>query len=112
MASIDWKDAFYSVPVAKHHQKYLQFEWEGLRYNYTCMPNGLSSAPRNFTKLTKVIFAELRKQGFMSTNYIDDCLLLGRSVTECMKNVRATVEMSEKAGICHTPRKISFRTCH
>ena len=105
MASIDWKDAFYSVPIAKHHQKYLQFEWEGLRYNYTCMPNGLSSAPRNFTKLTKVIFAELRKQGFMSTNYIDDCLLLGRSVTECMKNVRATVEMSEKAGFVIHPEK-------
>ena len=25
MASIDMKDAFYSVPVAAHHQKYLKF---------------------------------------------------------------------------------------
>ena len=69
------------------------------------MLNGLSSAPRNFTKLTKVIFAELRKQGFTSINYIDDCLLLGRSVTECMKNVRATVKMSEKAGFVIHPEK-------
>ena len=29
MASIDWKDAYYSVPIAKEYQKYLRFEWGG-----------------------------------------------------------------------------------
>ena len=62
MASIDWKDAYYSVPIAKSFQKYLRFEWRGKLYQYTCYPNGLSSAPRNFTKLAKVIFCELRKR--------------------------------------------------
>ena len=47
MASIDWKDAYYSVPIAKSFQKYLRFEWRGKLYQYTCYPNGLSSAPRN-----------------------------------------------------------------
>ena len=29
MASIDLKDAYYSVPRAAGHQKYLKFSWEG-----------------------------------------------------------------------------------
>ncbi len=47
MASIDWKNEYYSVPIAKEHQKYLQFEWRGQMYKYTCYPNGFSSTPKN-----------------------------------------------------------------
>jgi hypothetical protein len=49
MASIDLKDAYYSVPIALEHQKYLSFLWQGKGYQYTALPNGLSSAPRLFT---------------------------------------------------------------
>ena len=34
MASVDLKDAFYSVPVAKEDRKYLKFEWQGSYYEY------------------------------------------------------------------------------
>jgi len=50
MASIDLKD---SVRVAKTDRKYLRFLWNDKLYQYTCMPNGLSCAPRKFTKLLK-----------------------------------------------------------
>jgi hypothetical protein len=29
MASIDLNDAYYSVPMAAEHQKYLKFSWQG-----------------------------------------------------------------------------------
>ena len=32
MASIDIKDAYYSVPIAGTDQKYLKFEWQGILY--------------------------------------------------------------------------------
>lgn len=51
MATIDLKDAYYSVPVAQEHRKYLRFVWRSKLYQYTCFPNGLSSAPRLFTTL-------------------------------------------------------------
>lgn len=51
MASIDLKDAYYSVPIAASSRKYLCFQWAGQLYQYTCLPNGLASAPRIFTKL-------------------------------------------------------------
>lgn len=55
MASIDLRHAYYSVPVATEHQKFLRFQWKGKIYQYTCLPNGISSAPRLFTKLMKPV---------------------------------------------------------
>ena len=40
--------------------------------------NGLGSAPHIFTKVMKVIFSELRAQGYESVSYIDDCWLQGK----------------------------------
>ena len=56
MASIDLKDACYSVPIAIADQKYLKFQWRGKRYKYVCFPNGLAFCPRKFTKLLKPVY--------------------------------------------------------
>ena len=72
MASIDLKDAYYSVPIAESHQKYLKFEWKNMLYQFTCFPNGLAFCPRKFTKLMKPVFATLRQLGHLSSGYIDD----------------------------------------
>ena len=55
MASIDLKDAYYSIPIRKEDQKYLRFFWNGNFYQFTCLPNGLSSGPRKFTKILKPV---------------------------------------------------------
>jgi hypothetical protein len=46
MASIDFTDAYYSLAIAQKHRKYLRFEFDGDLYEFTCLPNGLSSGPR------------------------------------------------------------------
>ena len=75
MATIDLKDSYYSVPVAQEHCKYLYFIWRCKLYQYTCFPNGLSSAPCLFTKLMKPGCAHLRCQGHIVSCYIDDTYL-------------------------------------
>ena len=104
-ASIDWKDAYYCVPIGIDFRKYLTFEWQGQRFQYTCYPNGLSSAPRNFTKLTRVLFSELRKKGHINTSYIDDCLLIGTTKEHCKQNVYDTVILTEETGFVIHPVK-------
>ena len=37
MASIDLKEAYYFIPIAKDHQKYLKFEWDHIFYQFTCL---------------------------------------------------------------------------
>ena len=79
MASVDLKDAYYTVPILSDHQKYLKFMFNGTLYQYTCLPNGLSSAPRIFTKLLKPVYSTLHNKGHLSSGYIDDSYLQGDS---------------------------------
>ena len=98
MASIDLADAYYTVPVALSDQKYLVFNFEGQLYKYVCLPNGLSSAPRIFTKLMKPVFSALRKKGHQIMGYLDDSFLMGDTFEECEKAVVASVELLTKLG--------------
>ena len=77
MSSVDLRHAYYSVNIAEQHRKYLKFIWKDKLFQYSCLPNGIAMAPRLFTKLMKVVFASLRKMGYMNCGYIDDSLLLG-----------------------------------
>ena len=85
MASIDLKDAYYTVAIAEEHQKYLKFLFDGKLYQYTCLPNGLSSAPRIFTKLLKTAYAYLHKLGHLSLGYVDDSYLQGDTMANVCK---------------------------
>ena len=66
MGSVDLKDAYYSIPVHKEHQKYLKFYFEGDYLQFTCLPNGYAQALRAFTKILKQPFGYLRKLGHTS----------------------------------------------
>ena len=98
MASIDIKDAYYSVAIPKEHQQFLRFIWRDNLYQYVCLPNGLSSAPRIFTKLLKPVFKFLRGQGLLSSTYIDDVYLQGDTYHECHENALSTVQLLQNLG--------------
>ena len=93
MASIDLRDAYYTIPVARDHQQYLTFSWKGVYYCYTCLPNGYSQAPYIFTKLLRVPFGYLRKRGHSSVVYIDDTYLQGDTPRLCHNNVWDTEKL-------------------
>ena len=95
-ASVDLKDTYYSVNIDKNYRNFLCFQWDGSIYRFTSLPNGLSSAPRVFTKLLKPIFSYLRKLGHTNVAYIDDILLQGDTYNECQQNIRDTTEVIDK----------------
>ena len=98
MASIDLKMAYYTIPIHKDYKKYLRFVWNTQIYQYTCLPNGLSSAPRIFTKLMKPVFATLRRLGHTNLGYIDDLYLQSDSYDECLENISDTIRVLEELG--------------
>lgn len=98
MASVDLQDAYYSVPINEKCQKYLKFSWQGELFQFTCLPNGLASAPRLFTKLLKPVYSTLRQMGHTNVGYIDDSYLQGPSFNDCSNNVQDTVHLFTKVG--------------
>ena len=53
LASLDLKNAYYSVPIHPDHTKFLKFTWKNHLYKLLVLPNGLCCDPRKFTKLMK-----------------------------------------------------------
>ena len=79
--SIDFSNAYYSIPVVKSHRKYLRFQFRGVLYEYNVIPNGLKTGPRLFTKILKVPLSSLRQWlGLRVVGYLDDTLLMANSV--------------------------------
>ena len=49
-ASVDLEKAYFSVPIAEIHKKYLRFKFKDQTFEYFCLQNGVSVAPRLYTK--------------------------------------------------------------
>ena len=98
MASVDLKDAFFTIPINEAYQKYFMFEWLEKNYKFIAMLNGFSDAMHVFTKVSKPVYAYLRQQGYMSVIFVDDSYLQGDTKQECLQNIEATVSLLESLG--------------
>ena len=110
MASIDLKDAYYTVSVNMEYRKFLRFLWKGQLFEYTCLPNGLARSPRLSTKIMKPVFGHLRSLGYLSVIYIDDTYLQGQTYEECCNNVQSTSNLISELGFCINEDKSEFRS--
>lgn len=99
MCCIDLKESYFLVPVTPGHRKFLRFEFESTLYQFTALPYGLCTAPGVFTKLLEPVISRLRKQGFLSTIYLDDYLCIGRTYGECIANRDATLSLFKCLGL-------------
>ena len=105
MASLDLKDAYYSIPIESSDRKFLCFIWRGETYQFTCLPNGLACAPRKFTKILKPVLATLHSSGHISVAHIDDFYLQGQTYESCVNNAIDTFMLLDRLGIVIHPTK-------
>ena len=97
MASVDLKDAYYSVPLHEEYQKHLKFLWE-FPLKFIAVLNDYGPAMRAFTNLMKPPFSFLRSEGRLSVIYVGNCYLHGDSFAKCAENVISTIEVLERLG--------------
>ena len=102
MASINWADTYFLLPVSKEHRLVLECIWKGQLYEFTCVAMGLCEAPRKLTKLRKTLFCHLWKWGHENAIYLDDSWLQSDAIFavsgECLENVSDTVPLSDTVG--------------
>ena len=84
LCKIDLKEAYFSVPLNKNSQKFVWFQWSCNLDEFLCLCFGLGPAPRIFTKSIKVPIAFLRRVNIRIIIYLDDMLLLGRTLPEIL----------------------------
>jgi len=96
--SIDLKDAYLHVPIHKAHHKWLRFMIQGQAYAFRCLPFGLSTAPRVFTRIVKSIGAALRRKGVIIFLYLDDWLILAPSRELVIQHTAMALEFLKVLG--------------
>lgn len=105
--SIDLKDAYHSIPIAQVHRKYLRFRWRDKLLQYTCLPFGISSAPRVFTKTLKPVYSAIRSNGIRCGYFIDDSLVMNQCRGLCSKQTGQVMSVLDALGFhCNLEKSV------
>ena len=86
----------------------MKFSLQGKLYKFPCLPNGLCSGPRKFTKLLKPPLAELKLDYIKLAAYIDDLITLAYSFDIGFKDVWRCVRLLGNLGFVVHPEKSVF----
>ena len=98
MTSIDLKDAFFHCPVAERHRKYLRFCFQGECYQYKCLPFGYRLSPITFSLCVKTALGVLHRKGFRVAWFLDDLLILARSLDLALRHTLEVMEFLQYMG--------------
>ena len=55
VTSIDFKDAYFHIPINSQFRKYMRFQVQDKIYQFKALPSGLSTAPMEFTVVAKEV---------------------------------------------------------
>ena len=98
VTSIDFKDAYFHIPIQEQSRKYLRFHVEGRTYQFKALPFGLSTAPLEFTVVAKEVKLMAIHKGIRIHQYLDDWLVRARSYQACLQHTRILLEICQKLG--------------
>lgn len=83
-SSLDLKDGFFHIDMAKESIKYTSFVTPFGQFKYTKMPFGLKVAPKRFQKIVNEILKELIESGDVIV-YMDDILIATNTIENHLK---------------------------
>src|SRR2546430_4671221 len=99
MMSIDLNQAFYHIPLAANQRRYFAFDFLERRYCFTCLPFGLTTSPRVFTKILKPIVNLMREKGIRTVAYLDDILIIASSKEEVLQHTNFLIDCLQRHGL-------------
>ena len=98
VTSVDFKDAYFHIPIQEQSKKYLRFHIQGRTYQFKALPFGLSTAPMEFTVIAKEVKLMAAHQGIRIHQYLDDWLVRARSKQVCLLHTQILVKMCQDLG--------------
>ena len=98
ITSIDFKDAYFHIPIQEQSRKYLRFHVQGQTYQFKALPFGLSTAPLEFTVIVKEVKLMAIHRGIRIHQYIDDWLVRAGSYQACLRHTQELVQLCRRLG--------------
>jgi hypothetical protein len=112
MVSIDLNQAFYHVPLAPSQKPFFAFDFLGKRYCFRCLPFGLTSSPRIFTKVLKPLIKLIRAKGIRIVAYLDDILIMARTKEEALQHTAYLIQCLHNHGFTVNEKKSCLIPTH
>ena len=72
VTSIDFKDAYFHIPIQEQSRKYLRFHIQRRTYQFKALPFGLSTTHMEFTVVAKEVKLMAIHKGIRIHQYLDD----------------------------------------
>ena len=98
ITSIDFKDAYFHIPIHSQSRKYMRFHIQGQSYQFKALPFGLSTAPMEFTVVAKEVKLMALQRGIRTHQYLDDWLVRATSHQTCLQNTQTLVALCRELG--------------
>ncbi|XP_032403374.1 uncharacterized protein LOC116709131 [Xiphophorus hellerii] len=86
--SVDLRDAYFHIPIAPPHWRFLRFAFQGRHFQFRVLPFGLSLSPRVFTRCVAAALSPLQAQGLRILPYLDDWLICAATQDQAVRDTR------------------------
>ena len=98
VTSIHFKDAYFHIPIHSQSRKYMRFHIQGQSYQFKALPFGLSTAPMEFTVVSKEVKLMALQRGIRIHQYLDDWLVRATSHQTCLQHTQTLVALCRELG--------------
>ena len=98
VTSIDFKDAYFHIPIHSQSRKYMRFHIQGQSYQFKALPFGLSTEPMEFTVVAKEVKLMALQRGIRIHQYLDNWLGRATSHQTCLQHTQTLVALCRELG--------------
>ena len=98
VTSIDFKDAYFHIPIHSQSRKYMRFHLQDRSYQFKALPFGLSTAPMEFTVVAKEVKLMALQRGIRIHQYLDDWPVRASTHDTCLQHTQTLVTLCQELG--------------
>ncbi|KAJ8708471.1 hypothetical protein PYW07_010596 [Mythimna separata] len=98
LIKIDISQAYFHIPVANRHRRFLSIVHQKKVFQFTCLPFGLSTAPLTFARVSNWVASRLRQMNIRVIVYLDDFLIANQDPMKLQKDAIETVQFLLRLG--------------